>query len=105
MCPVFQRLPAASDFRPAILQSKDRRAGRRRPHGFLFAPCERGESRFVVSHPSLDHPTDEDLSAGTPVKRWMGHGAFAARPAQGLDRLRKRVWVSDEIGERHPLRG
>ena len=26
-----------------------------------------GSPRFMLSHPSLSHPTDEDLSAGTPA--------------------------------------
>jgi hypothetical protein len=40
----------------------------------------------VVSRPSPDHPSDEDLSLGTPAKRWTGHGAFFVRMefVQGL---------------------
>ena len=28
------------------------------------------------AHPSPTHPTDEDLSVGTPGARWMGHSVF-----------------------------
>jgi len=30
---------------------------------------------FVLSHPfASNHPTDQDLSVGTPAGEWMGHG-------------------------------
>ncbi len=37
-----------------------------RAHGFHSVP------------PIANHPTDEDLSAGTPAARWMGHRAVVA---------------------------
>ena len=48
MCLVFICLPEAPDLRPAILRSRGRRSGRRRPRGFLFASWERGDWAFWV---------------------------------------------------------
>jgi len=46
---------------------------------------ELGGLRFELSHPfAINHPTDEDLSTGTPGSEWMGHRAFWASRG-GLD--------------------
>ena len=37
------------------------------------ASRQRAAGNAIASHPSLNHPTDEDLSAGTPAARRMGH--------------------------------
>ena len=89
MCPVFWRLAAAPDLRPAMLQSWGRRRGRRRPHGFLFARYERGGSRFVVSHPSLE----KSDGWGTGHLRRVRH-----RGLTGCGKARESGW----FGGRHP---
>jgi hypothetical protein len=34
---------------------------------------------IMLSHPSPNHPPDQDLSVGTPVARWMGHRSKTLR--------------------------